>query len=295
MRHRASPRALHLFVLFSLLVATFAPVFTPAAAQAADTPAPTTVTLVGDLQAEIGCGGDWDPTCAASYLAYNAEDDVWQQTFTPPAGSYEYKAALNNGWDENYGANAAQNGPNIVLTADGSPVKFYYDHKSHWITSSRNATIAVAPGSFQSELGCAGDLGCRLPALLAAGPGRRRHVYVLDFGAAGRQLRRQGCHQRGLGPQLWRRRRAERAQHRLCRRQQRRPRNLQLGQQHQGAVDPGEFDPAARHRPGRHRPDPAAQPGRRRGLLLRDARSLRQRRPVQRPGRPQRRSPGHRL
>ena len=65
--------------------------------------------------------------------------------------------ALNNSWDENYGAGAAQNGPNIVLTADGSPVKFYYDHKSHWITSSRNATIAVVPGSFQSELGCTND------------------------------------------------------------------------------------------------------------------------------------------
>ncbi len=157
MRHRASPRALHLFVLFSLLVATFAPIFTPSVVQAAHTPAPTAVTLVGSLQQEVGCAGDWDPACAASYLAYNAEDDVWQQTFTPPAAGYEYKAALNNGWDENYGADAALNGANIALTADGSPVKFYYDHKSHWITSSRNATIAVAPGSFQSELGCAGD------------------------------------------------------------------------------------------------------------------------------------------
>ena len=54
MRHRASPRALHLFVLCSLVVATFAPIFTPAAAQAADTPAPSSVTLVGGQQQEVG-------------------------------------------------------------------------------------------------------------------------------------------------------------------------------------------------------------------------------------------------
>jgi hypothetical protein len=31
--------------------------------------------------------------------------------------------------------------------------------------------IAVAPGSFQSELGCPGDWQPGLPALVAAGPG----------------------------------------------------------------------------------------------------------------------------
>jgi pullulanase-type alpha-1,6-glucosidase len=162
MRHRASPRALHLFVLFSLVVSTFAPIFTRSAAQAAHTPAPATVTLVGSLQSEVGCGGDWDPACAASYLAYDADDGVWQQSFTPPAGAYEYKVALNNAWDENYGGGAVLSGPNIPLTADGNPVKFYYDHESHWITDNRNSIIAVVPGTFQSELGCAGDwdAGC---------------------------------------------------------------------------------------------------------------------------------------
>ena len=157
MRHRASPRTLHLFVLFSLLVSTFAPIFTPSAAQASHTSAPMTVTLVGSLQSEVGCSGDWDAACATSHLAYDANDDVWQQSFTPPAGAYEYKVALNNGWDENYGGGAALNGPNIPLTADGSPVRFYYDHKSHWTTDNRSSTIAVAPGSFQNELGCAND------------------------------------------------------------------------------------------------------------------------------------------
>jgi pullulanase-type alpha-1,6-glucosidase len=122
------------------------------------TPAPTAVTVAGSLQSELGCSGDWQPECAVTHLAFDAEDRVWQGTFAVPAGSWEYKAALNGTWDENYGANAQQNGANIGLSlADAASVKFYYDHATHWITSNRNSVIAVAPGSFQSELGCPGD------------------------------------------------------------------------------------------------------------------------------------------
>jgi pullulanase len=119
---------------------------------------PATVTVAGSVQSELGCAGDWDPSCAATFLTLEAEDDVWQRTFAVPAGSFEYKAALNGGWDENYGANAQSNGPNIALNL-GAPanVKFYYDHKTHWVTSNRNATIVTAPGSYQSEIGCGGD------------------------------------------------------------------------------------------------------------------------------------------
>src|SRR3954468_3157272 len=121
------------------------------------TPSPTSVTIAGSLQSEAGCGGDWDPGCAATHLTYDAADDVWQGTFTLPAGPYQYKAALNNGWDENYGLHAVSNGANIPLAAPGGPVKFYYDHETHWATDSKSSVIAVAPGSFQSELGCPGD------------------------------------------------------------------------------------------------------------------------------------------
>jgi glycosidase len=146
----------YLFTGASILT-LLAQVISPSPALANHTTDPATVALVGDLQSELGCGGDWDPACSATYLAYDSSDEVWQGTFTPPSGSYEYKAALNNGWDENYGANAAAGGANISLNADGNPIKFYYDHKSHWITSNKNSVIAVAPGSFQSELGCPSD------------------------------------------------------------------------------------------------------------------------------------------
>jgi hypothetical protein len=61
--------------------------------------APASVGIPGSYQHLAGCAGDWDPACAATQLAYDAKGDVWKGTFTVPAGSYEYKAALNGTWD----------------------------------------------------------------------------------------------------------------------------------------------------------------------------------------------------
>jgi pullulanase-type alpha-1,6-glucosidase len=139
-----------LFVFFLLLL--------PLGASADHTPDPTSVTIAGSLQSELGCSGDWQPDCALTHLAFDAEDDVWQGIFSVPAGSWEYKAALNDSWDENYGAGAQPDGPNIPLGLGvATDIKFYYDHKSHWVMDNISTRIAVAPGDFQSELGCAGD------------------------------------------------------------------------------------------------------------------------------------------
>lgn len=127
-------------------------------ASASPTSNPASVTIAGSLQSELGCPGDWQPDCSATYLTYDSGDDVWQGTFTVPAGDWEYKAALNNSWDENYGANAQAGGANITLSLGAeTSVKFYYDHKSHWVTDNQNSRIVTAPGSYQSEIGCPGD------------------------------------------------------------------------------------------------------------------------------------------
>ena len=126
--------------------------------QASHTPNPTSVTVPGSFQSELGCSGDWQPDCANTHLTLDVNDDVWQGSFNVSSGNWEYKAALNDSWLENYGQGGVQNGPNISLNLGSlQSVKFYYDHKSHWITSNMNSVIAVAPGSFQSELGCSGD------------------------------------------------------------------------------------------------------------------------------------------
>ncbi|HSH80606.1 MAG TPA: alpha-amylase family glycosyl hydrolase, partial [Herpetosiphonaceae bacterium] len=160
---RRARRVSRLLVLVALLVPLAGMPGGPSTALAnssfisvqSNTPAPTSVAVVGNLQSELGCPGDWDPSCAATRLTHDAGDDVWQGSWNVPAGTWDYKAALNGSWDENYGANAQPNGNNIPLSlASPTSVKFYYDHKSHWITSNQNAAIATAAGSFQSELGC---------------------------------------------------------------------------------------------------------------------------------------------
>ena len=121
---------------------------------------PASVGIPGSYQSEAGCGGDWDPACPATQLAYDANGDIWRNTFSiTPAGAYEYKVALNGTWDVNYGLHAAQNGPNIPLATSTSPqgVTFFYDHKTHWVTDNLRSIIATVPGSFQSEIGCSGD------------------------------------------------------------------------------------------------------------------------------------------
>jgi pullulanase-type alpha-1,6-glucosidase len=106
-----------------------------APAQADHTPAPGVVTLVGSLQSELGCPGDWQPECAQTRLQPVAgSPGVFRGTFDVPAGSYEYKVALNGSWEENYGAGGAAGGANLALTAPGGPVTFSYDHSTHVIT-----------------------------------------------------------------------------------------------------------------------------------------------------------------
>ncbi len=107
--------ALSLFALLAGLLPAPAQLaaLAPPAARAAD---PAIVTLVGSLQSELGCAGDWDPACAATRLVYDAADDAYRATFAVPAGGFEFKVALDNSWDVNYGAGAQQGGANIPLS-----------------------------------------------------------------------------------------------------------------------------------------------------------------------------------
>ena len=130
---------------------------------------PEMVNIPGTHQDELGCPGEWQPACENTLLTYDIEDDVWQGTFEiQPANDADkkgprYKAALNGDWSENYGVNASQGGADIPLVVtEPTQVKFYYDHKTHWIADNFNKKIIVASGDFQSQLGCANDndAGC---------------------------------------------------------------------------------------------------------------------------------------
>jgi glycosidase len=143
---------------FSVFIVLFLLTLGVSLTSADHTPPPTSVTIPGDLQSELGCPGDWDPACANTHLVDDAADTVWQGSFMVPAGGWHYKAALNDSWDENYGQNATANGADIPLNlAAPTTVKFYYSHQTHWVTDNQNSRIATAPGSYQSEIGCPGD------------------------------------------------------------------------------------------------------------------------------------------
>ncbi|HZG66724.1 MAG TPA: pullulanase-type alpha-1,6-glucosidase, partial [Herpetosiphonaceae bacterium] len=124
-------------------------------ARTAHAPNPWNVTIAGTLQSALGCPRDWQPDCSHTALTYDPVDDLWQATFELPAGEYEYKVALNNSWDENYGAKAEPHGANISLKlAAATSVRFIYDHNSHCVRDSRNGLAAYVAGAILSELGC---------------------------------------------------------------------------------------------------------------------------------------------
>ncbi len=90
------------------------------------------ITIAGSLQSELGCTADWDPGCDATSLGTTAP---YAKVFDVPAGSYEFKVAVNRGWDENYGAGGVLNGTNIPLRIEGpAKLSFSYDDTSHVVT-----------------------------------------------------------------------------------------------------------------------------------------------------------------
>jgi hypothetical protein len=157
MRHKL----LHILIILATLFASFSPAFaTVAHAQST----PTLVNIPGTHQDELGCPGEWQPECENTKLTLDTEDDVYQGTYEiQPANDDDkkgprYKVALNGGWGENYGVNAALNGADIPLVVtEPTQVKFYYDHKTHWVADSFNNQIVVAMGDFQKQIGCLND------------------------------------------------------------------------------------------------------------------------------------------
>ncbi|GAB5492048.1 MAG: maltose/maltodextrin ABC transporter substrate-binding protein MalE [Phototrophicaceae bacterium] len=98
------------------------------------------VGLAGSLQAAAGCAGDWDPACEVTFMNDDDGDGIYTLTLTLPAGEYEYKVAMNGGWDENYGADGVASGDNIPLVLEEeTEVTFTYDDSTNIVTDSVNS------------------------------------------------------------------------------------------------------------------------------------------------------------
>jgi glycosidase len=152
---RAISLAACLVLIGSLAPTTQGP-FSARPAAAGHTPIPASVNLPGSLESEATAGAcaDWDPACPASAFSAQPNSVYIFQSAEIPAGSWEYKVAMG-GWAENYGSNFQQDGPNIGLTlASARTVRFYYDHKTHYIADNVRNTIYTVPGSYGPAIGC---------------------------------------------------------------------------------------------------------------------------------------------
>ena len=84
------------------------------------------IPAVGDrLRGRLGSG------LRRQHLTFDTSDGLWKKTFTLPAGDYEWKVAINDSWDVNYGAGGAAGGSNLTLSlATESSVTFVWDQVS---------------------------------------------------------------------------------------------------------------------------------------------------------------------
>lgn len=115
------------------------------------------VTIPGDLNTELGCATDWEPSCEAVQLEHRG-NGVYSGTFDVPAGTWQYKIAVGGSWTENYGAGGVPGGDNVTITlAEPRSVTFVYDDGTKWFSSSAQGPLITVPGSYQSEAGCPGD------------------------------------------------------------------------------------------------------------------------------------------
>ena len=71
--------------------------------------------FLATFNSELGCASDWAPDCTNALLT-RQPDGAWSGTFALPAGTYQFKIAVNGSWDENYGAGGVPGGGNIPLT-----------------------------------------------------------------------------------------------------------------------------------------------------------------------------------
>ena len=117
--------------------------------------------MPGSHGSEVGCevgssnaGGDWEPACDEVQLTLDPADQIWKVTLDLPAKEYEFKAAVNRSWDENYGDGGRLNGSNIMYEHAGGPITFFYDHRTHHVSNTSMSDVFVLTGDFQSEVGC---------------------------------------------------------------------------------------------------------------------------------------------
>lgn len=148
--HRRFPA---LFMSLCILLYTFVGIIPQQAFSASPT-----VTLVGSLQAAMGASSDWNPADPKTQMT-DMGNGLYEITGTLPAGTYEYKFAINGSWAENYGADGVKDGGNIQLTVPSEQqVTFWFHYgtkksaNSTYYTPIESANMPRLVGNLQTAL-----------------------------------------------------------------------------------------------------------------------------------------------
>ncbi|MFP7706637.1 pullulanase-type alpha-1,6-glucosidase [Trueperella sp. LYQ141] len=125
--------------------------FDPATGLAGLVPDNQTVVVAGSMQKALGCSGDWAPDCRMPILFPQTDGTYLWRTDRIPAGAYEAKVAIGGSWDVNYGQGGAAGGANYEFQiADGKPVTFVYDPKTHVLSIASSATSVAGFGQLRA-------------------------------------------------------------------------------------------------------------------------------------------------
>jgi glycosidase len=95
---------------------------------------PGSVTAPGTFNVALGCASDWDPACPQAGLGWDEDLGTWRAQWELPAGSYQFKIAIDGAWEENYGEGGRPDGANIALEHGGGSLTLVYDQATHQVT-----------------------------------------------------------------------------------------------------------------------------------------------------------------
>jgi hypothetical protein len=122
-------------------------------------PPVTTLAIVGELQSEMGCAGDWDPACMSTEMndaGVNGDvvafDGIWSFLGSvTTAGTYQYKATADDGWDHQYGAEgpATDGGTTYLSLTAGQQVLFRVNTNTGRISPAATTTSRAVTVTFQ--------------------------------------------------------------------------------------------------------------------------------------------------
>ncbi len=111
------------------------------------------ITAPGSFQSELGCPGDWLPSCMRPWLQDPDGDGTYTwSTDQIPVGSYDFKVAHGLKWGEDYGVDGVKGGSNVALSVPsaGSVVTISYVLATHQI-SVKYSKAGATPDLMKSK------------------------------------------------------------------------------------------------------------------------------------------------